>query len=178
MEIARSLYSFASPANADREHQLLLHILGKLRQPCNQYTNRQHTMIGEVIKPQSDKIEYRRTLSRRARIPQRQKVRVRRMPEVHLMGRYLSLCGTDVDRNEPVQKDGHGAFRSAKRLVAFCHFPALSDLVEFVVSRGYRVITFDDSDSFRETCDCLATADHGHIVHPLQRQCQLPTVMQ
>jgi hypothetical protein len=180
MEIARSLHSFALPLMLFL--RISLHISGKLRmrQPCDQYTNRQHTMIGEVIKPQSDKLGSRRTLSRRVRIRQLRKVRVRRMPEVHLMGRYLSLFGTDVDRNEPVQKDGHGAFRSAKRLVAFCHFPALSDLVEVVVSRG-RESSLSTTVTFLERY--ATVLQHQIAVTSLipfmqdLRHCQLSTVI-
>lgn len=68
------------------------------------------------------------------------------------------LLGTDVDRHGPVQKDDHGAFRSTTGLITFCgrflHFPLpLSNLAS--LSLEDRVIAFDDSDSFEDTCTIL-----------------------
>lgn len=51
-------------------------------------------------------------------------------------GGQVLLFGTGVDRHGPVQQDGHGTFRSATRLVAFCHFLAP---VKSGVSRLQRV---------------------------------------
>ena len=58
-----------------------------------------------------------------------------------VMHRFCFL-GTDVDRHGPVQKDGHGTFRSATGLIAFggrfLYFPLpLSNLVEaFITNDG------------------------------------------
>ena len=89
------------------------------------------------------------------------------------MHRFCFL-GTDIDRHGPVQEDDHGAFRSATGLIAFggrfLHFltPVKSD--GSLYHESWRVIAFDDNDSFGDTCECLATANRRHVVHPLYTQ--------